>query len=81
MAVCKKTKCSKNITTSIAVPFKMYPNLDFWFENIPSGNLVHNNSPQPKCLSLACILKGLGCPCLMPEHIPHPPTPRFDHYL
>jgi hypothetical protein len=40
MAVCKKTKCSKNITTSIAVPFKMYPNLDFWFENIPSGNPV-----------------------------------------
>jgi hypothetical protein len=30
---------SINITTSsIARPSKKYPNLDFWFENIPSGN-------------------------------------------
>jgi hypothetical protein len=29
----------KNIpTSSIARPSKNYPNLDFWFENIPSGN-------------------------------------------
>jgi hypothetical protein len=25
-------------TSSIARPSKIYPNLDFWFENIPSGN-------------------------------------------
>jgi hypothetical protein len=25
-------------TSSIARPFKIYPNWDFWFENMPSGN-------------------------------------------
>jgi hypothetical protein len=25
-------------TYSIARPSKIYPNKDFWFENIPSGN-------------------------------------------
>jgi hypothetical protein len=25
-------------TFSIVRPSKMYPNLDFWFENLPSGN-------------------------------------------
>jgi hypothetical protein len=25
-------------TSSIARPSKIYPNLDFWFENKPSGN-------------------------------------------
>jgi hypothetical protein len=25
-------------TSSIAVPYKIYPNWDFWFENIPPGN-------------------------------------------
>jgi hypothetical protein len=35
----KWTKCPKNIpTSSIARPSKIYPNLDFWFENKPSGN-------------------------------------------
>jgi hypothetical protein len=30
-----------NITTSsIARPSKIYPNLDVWFENMPSGNPV-----------------------------------------
>jgi hypothetical protein len=29
-------------TSSIARPSKIYPNLDFWFENKPSGN------PAPK---------------------------------
>jgi hypothetical protein len=28
----------KMLTFSIAKPSKMYPNLDFWFENKPSGN-------------------------------------------
>jgi hypothetical protein len=32
---------SKNIpTSSIAGPSKIYPNLDFWFENKPYGNLI-----------------------------------------
>jgi hypothetical protein len=25
-------------TSSVARPSKIYPNLDFWFENKPSGN-------------------------------------------
>jgi hypothetical protein len=38
MAV-KYTKFILNIPKSyIARPFKIYPLLDFWFENIPSGN-------------------------------------------
>jgi hypothetical protein len=38
MAV-KSTKWSYNLpTSSTARPSKIYANLDFWFENIPSGN-------------------------------------------
>jgi hypothetical protein len=38
MAV-KYTKRPQNIpTSSIARPSKIYPDWDFWFENIPSGN-------------------------------------------
>jgi hypothetical protein len=33
-------KCKNIPTSSIARPSKIYPNLDFWFENIPSGNPV-----------------------------------------
>jgi hypothetical protein len=29
--------------TNIARPSKIYQNLDFWFENIPSGNPVQND--------------------------------------
>jgi hypothetical protein len=33
------SKWSKNTPTfSIPRPSKIYPNLDFWFEDIPSGN-------------------------------------------
>jgi hypothetical protein len=28
----------KYLTSSIERPYKICPNLDFWFENIPSGN-------------------------------------------
>jgi hypothetical protein len=42
MAV-KQTKWPQNIpTSSIVRPFKIYPNWDFWFENMPSGNPVRN---------------------------------------
>jgi hypothetical protein len=35
----KYTKCQLNIPTSaIARPFRIYPNRDFWFGNIASGN-------------------------------------------
>jgi hypothetical protein len=51
----KYTKWPKNISNghkidqmvlklpifSIARPFKIYPNWDFWFENKPSGNPVN----------------------------------------
>jgi hypothetical protein len=38
MAV-KKTKRPKNMpTSSFARPSQIYPNWDFWFENIQSGN-------------------------------------------
>jgi hypothetical protein len=38
MAV-KKTHWPLNLTTSfIAIRAKIYPILEFWFENIPSGN-------------------------------------------
>jgi hypothetical protein len=30
-------------TFFILRPSKIYPSWDFWFENIPSGNLVPNN--------------------------------------
>jgi hypothetical protein len=39
----KYSKWSWNITTfSISRPSKFYPNWDFWFENKPSGNPVHD---------------------------------------
>jgi hypothetical protein len=31
-------------TSSIARPYKIYPNWDFCFENIPSGNTAFNDS-------------------------------------
>jgi hypothetical protein len=35
----KQTKWLLNIPTSfVARPSKIYPNLEFWFENMPSGN-------------------------------------------
>jgi hypothetical protein len=34
----KIDKLAIKITSSIAKPDKIYPNWDFWFENIPSGN-------------------------------------------
>jgi hypothetical protein len=37
----KKNKMAKNLpTSSIARPSEIYPNLDFWFENMPSGNPI-----------------------------------------
>jgi hypothetical protein len=37
----KRTKRPSNIPAlSIIRPSKIYPNWDFWFENIPSGNSV-----------------------------------------
>jgi hypothetical protein len=41
---------SKNISTSsVARPSNIYPNLDFWFENKPSGNPAANcNHTKPK---------------------------------
>jgi hypothetical protein len=39
----KCTKWSKSIPAfSIPRPSKMYPNRDFWYENIPSGNPFRN---------------------------------------
>jgi hypothetical protein len=37
-------------TTSIARPSKIYPNLDYWFENIPSGD------PEPHHEKVCCCL-------------------------
>jgi hypothetical protein len=34
----------KYTTFSIARPSKIYPNWDFWFENMPSGNPGQGNS-------------------------------------
>jgi hypothetical protein len=35
----KYTKWLENLpTSSIARPSKIYPNWNFWFENMPSGN-------------------------------------------
>jgi hypothetical protein len=33
-------------TYSIARPFKIYPNGDFWFENTPSGNTAIGSLEQ-----------------------------------
>jgi hypothetical protein len=39
LMVGKLTKLPQNIpTSSIVRPSKIYPNWNFWFENIPSGN-------------------------------------------
>jgi hypothetical protein len=39
----KYSKCTLNIPTfSIPKSSKLNPNWDFWFENIPSGNLGQN---------------------------------------
>jgi hypothetical protein len=40
MDVCKIDQMSKKgkPPSSIVRPSKSYPNLDFWFENVPSGN-------------------------------------------
>jgi hypothetical protein len=45
-------------TFSIARPSKIYPNLDFWFENIPSGN------PGPQISTMADNLKNRILPYL-----------------
>jgi hypothetical protein len=36
----------KILTSSIARPSEIYPNLDFWFENEPSGSTVTNTSDR-----------------------------------
>jgi hypothetical protein len=42
----KYTEWPQNLpTSSIARPYKMYPNWDFWFENIPSGNPALEHAP------------------------------------
>jgi hypothetical protein len=41
-------------TTSIARPSKIYPNWDFWFEKIPSGNREIDYRPT---LILAMLFK------------------------
>jgi hypothetical protein len=47
MAV-KRTIWPQNTPTStVARPSKIYPNLDFWFENMPSGN------PDPRACTKA----------------------------
>jgi hypothetical protein len=39
LVVCKLDKIVVKIpTSSIARPSKICPNMDFWFENMPSGN-------------------------------------------
>jgi hypothetical protein len=38
-------------TSSIARPYKIYPNLDFWFENKPSGNPGQHNTRSRKGLT------------------------------
>jgi hypothetical protein len=39
----KLTECQQNLPTSlIARPSKLYPNWDFWFENIRYGNPAFN---------------------------------------
>jgi hypothetical protein len=53
----KFTKQPQNIpTSSVAMPSKIYPNWDFWFENKPCGNpdevFVHVISPNLASLLL-----------------------------
>jgi hypothetical protein len=58
----KYTEWPKNIpTSSIARPYKIYPNWDFWFKNIPSGNPDAN--ARKKLLSIKttfAVVKGNG---------------------
>jgi hypothetical protein len=47
------SKWPKNFQTfSIPRPSKIYPNCDFWFENVPSGNPVSYNRPQAAFLTV-----------------------------
>jgi hypothetical protein len=49
------TKWSYNIQTFFILrPSEIYPNLDFWFENKPSGNPVWERSPIQGC-QMACF--------------------------
>jgi hypothetical protein len=49
MAV-KSTKWTQNIpTSSIARHSKIFPNMDFWLENIPSGNPAPSHTAFKKC--------------------------------
>jgi hypothetical protein len=43
--------------SSIAGPFKIYPNLDLRFENIPSGNPVFTNNATKEKSKMSGILK------------------------
>jgi hypothetical protein len=44
----KYTKWPYNVPTpSMARPSKIYPNSDFWFENIPSGNPAFKGQKRP----------------------------------
>jgi hypothetical protein len=39
-------------TSSIARLSKIFPNLDFWIENAPSGNPAHETEAEEKLISL-----------------------------
>jgi hypothetical protein len=53
----KYTKWTKNIPApSIVRPSNVYPNLDFWLENVPSGNPVAN-ARQTLCLARTVLLR------------------------
>jgi hypothetical protein len=43
-------------TFAIPRPPKIYPNLNFWFENLPSGN----PSPERKFKQLRCSVQPVG---------------------
>jgi hypothetical protein len=51
----KYTKWTENLpTSSVARPFQICPNWDFWFENKPPGNPVRNEHealPQQESIS------------------------------
>jgi hypothetical protein len=47
------SKWALNIPTfSIQIPSKIYPNWDFWYENIPSGNPDRRRLRHVKCIPL-----------------------------
>jgi hypothetical protein len=60
-------------TFSILRPSKIYPNWDFWFENIPSGN------PAFDVLDTMTILKisGLRSPSGLPDFVFSNPISKF----